>query len=86
MVFPFLIRLSKISRETKMAQKSEVPIPTSNVVAKPLIRPVPKMKRITPVMTEVSCESMIDGMAFLNPRAMAEGKAFPDAISSLTRS
>ena len=39
--------------------KNEQTIPMISVVAKPLMGPVPKSRRITPVMIEVRLESKI---------------------------
>ena len=47
------------------AVKNEQTIPIINVVAKPRIGPVPKLKRMIPVMIEVKLESKIAEKAFL---------------------
>ena len=70
----------------KMAANSEVRIPIISVVAKPRIRPVPKMNRIIPVRKVVTLESIMDDNAFLNPSVTANLKFLPNASSSLIRS
>ncbi len=49
----------EVKRDTgqNTAVKKEQTIPMMSVVAKPLIGPEPKSRRITPVMTEVRLES-----------------------------
>ena len=57
MLFRFESILSYISLVRIMALKSEVRIPITRVVAKPLMGPVPKKKRIKPVRKVVICAS-----------------------------
>ena len=54
-----------------IAVKSDVPIPINNVVAKPLIGPVPKTNKINAVKPVVILASRIDDSALLNPSATA---------------
>ena len=51
----------------KIAVNNDVPIPINNVVAKPLIGPVPKINRIKAVKPVVILASKIDDNALLNP-------------------
>ena len=70
----------------KIAVKSEVPIPIRSVVAKPLMGPVPKIKRINAVNPVVILASKIEDSALLNPSAIAFRIPFPFLNSSRTRS
>ena len=54
-----LISLSIKIRAINKAVNKEVKIPTNKVVAKPLIGPVPKINKITPVMICVTLASII---------------------------
>src|SRR5690554_7765446 len=56
---------SYTKRVMKMAEKKEVAIPIIRVVAKPLMGPVPKRKRIKPVRKVVTLASMMAEKAFL---------------------
>ncbi len=62
---PFLVMRSNAIRVRNTAVKKEQTIPMMSVVAKPLIGPEPKSRRITPVMTEVRLESKIAEKALL---------------------
>ena len=55
----------------KMAVNSEVAIPINKVVAKPLIGPVPSIKRIKAVNPVVMLASRIDESALLKPSLIA---------------
>ena len=54
-----LLKKSKIRREMNTAVNKEQSTPMINVVANPLIGPVPNAKRMIPVNTVVMLESMI---------------------------
>ena len=56
---PLFKPASKIRRVMKIAVKNEVRILTINVVAKPLIGPVPYTNRMKPVIIVVKFESKI---------------------------
>ena len=56
----FFILAEIINLVIKIALNKEVMIPIINVVAKPLIGPVPKEKRIIPVNKVVTFASMIE--------------------------
>ena len=62
---PFLVMRSNAMRVRKTAVKNEQTIPIMSVVAKPLMGPEPKTRRITPVMTEVRFESKMAEKALL---------------------
>ena len=79
-------RPSSNTRVMKIEQKSEVMIPSTRVVAKPLTGPVPKKKRTAPVMIVVRLPSMIAEYAFLKPSLIASIKPLPPRNSSLIRS
>ena len=66
--------------------KSEVPIPISNVVAKPFIGPVPKINKINAVKPVVIFASKIEDSALLNPSDTDFLKPLPFLSSSRTRS
>ncbi|MNG23126.1 hypothetical protein D3C84_1076910 [compost metagenome] len=51
----------------KIDVNNEVTIPISNVKAKPLIGPVPKINKIAPVKTCVTFASMIERIAPCHP-------------------
>ena len=53
----FLAPRMKMIRVRYTAVKNEQMIPMIRVVAKPLMGPVPKKRRMTPVITEVRLES-----------------------------
>ena len=55
----------------KIAVNNEVNIPINNVVANPLIGPVPKIKRTRAVTPVVAFASNMDDNALLNPSAIA---------------
>ena len=57
---PFLNLLSIIKRVIKIAANKEVKIPITNVVANPLIGPVPKVYNIIPVNSVVTLASIIE--------------------------
>ena len=69
-----------------IAVKSDVPIPINNVVAKPLIGPVPKTNKINAVKPVVILASRIDDSALLNPSATAFCAPLPLRNSSRIRS
>ena len=70
----------------KIAVNNEVPIPINKVVAKPLIGPVPKINKITPVKPVVMFASKIEESALPKPSLIASNCAFPLPNSSLIRS
>ena len=47
-----------------MAENNEVKIPINSVVAKPKIKPEPKINNTAPVIKVVTFESIIDDIAF----------------------
>ena len=66
--------------------KNEQAIPIIHVVAKPLIGPVPIVRSMTPVMSDVRLESKIAENALLYPARRASLSPSPFFISSLMRS
>ena len=85
-VFDFLLRASINNLVMNIAENREVAIPISNVVAKPLIGPVPKIKSIIAVKPVVMLASNIEDNALLKPSAIDFFRPFPFLSSSLTRS
>ena len=83
---PFSFLESTKIRVMKIAVNKEVPIPMRSVVAKPLMGPVPKTKRINAVSPVVIFASKIEDKALLNPSAIALRTPFPLLSSSRTRS
>lgn len=59
------------NRVIKIAVNSDVTIPINNVVAKPLIGPVPNTNKIKAVKPVVMLASRIDDNALLNPSLIA---------------
>lgn len=74
---PFSFLESTKIRVMKIAVNKEVPIPMRSVVAKPLMGPVPKTKRINAVSPVVIFASKIEDKALLNPSAIALRIPFP---------
>ena len=70
----------------KIAVKSEVIIPISNVVANPFIGPVPNVYKISAVSPVVMFASNIEDKAFENPSLTDSFKPLPLISSSRTRS
>lgn len=68
---------------TVIALNMETPIPIARVSAKPLIDPVPKLKRMAVVIREETLESRIDDQALLKPVIRASCFGRPQRISSL---
>ena len=64
---PFSLLISTNNRVIKIAVNKEVAIPIKRVVAKPLIGPVPKIKRINAVRPVVIFASKIEDKALLKP-------------------
>ena len=69
-----------------IAVNKDVNIPTSNVVAKPLIGPVPKINKINAVKPVVMFASKIEDNALLNPSLIADFWSLPFVNSYLIRS
>jgi hypothetical protein len=69
--FPFLPYPSINNLVIKIAVNKEVAIPINNVVANPLIGPVPSINKIRPVKPVVILASRIEDRALLKPSLMA---------------
>ena len=85
--FPDLNTLLSINNLViKIAVNKDVAIPISNVVAKPLIGPVPKIYKTSAVSPVVIFASKIEDNALLNPSLIDCFKPFSFLSSSLTLS
>ena len=80
---PLFILAEIINLVINIAQNKEVIIPIINVVANPLIGPVPNEKRIIPVNKVVTFASIIEEYAALYPSSIANLIPLPFANSSL---
>jgi hypothetical protein len=77
---------SKTNRVPIKTVKRLMMIPKLSVVAKPRIGPVPKIKRMSAVMSVVTCESQIVVSARWYPASMAARATLPRRSSSRMRS
>src|SRR3989344_1185319 len=68
---------------TVIAENIETKMPIAKVKAKPRIEPVPKLKRITVVISDETLESRIEDQALLKPAKRASCFGLPQRTSSL---
>ena len=83
MSFPLFNRAEIINLVINIAANNEVIIPITNVVANPLIGPVPKVYNIIPVNKVVTLASIIELYALLYPSEIANLIPLPLVNSSL---